>query len=225
MRGIVAIFHNVDRVNAEPTLPSTLLDETAARTRRDERVRNWLLKVLGDKGLRASALAKRAHLSPSTITRFINRDPGISLGLNSIEKIVKNLNVERPQLFDAGLSDEDSVGPELLKLSSDGAEQYGFKNLTPKQTVWRVLGRGLDLAGYLPDDIVLVDDAVATRPRDIVCAQEGRDGEAEELLRIYEPPFLLTETTDPAWRRKPLLVDSRVTITGVVVRSARVRPD
>lgn len=47
---------------------------------------------------------------------------------------------------------------------------------------------------------------------------------AETALRIYDPPYLVTETSDPAARRKPELVDGdRVSIWGPVVRLLRIR--
>ena len=85
--------------------------------------------------------------------------------------------------------------------------------------------RALECIGYVPGDIVIVELGRPPAPGDVVCAQVydwGRS-EPETVLRIYEPPVLVSATLDEQLRR-PLVVDNvRVIIKGVVLRH-RLRP-
>jgi hypothetical protein len=68
--------------------------------------------------------------------------------------------------------------------------------------------------------------AVKPRAGDVVAAHVynlGR-GTAETVLRLYDPPYLVTRSTDDAISLKPLLVDDeRVRITATAIGSTRRR--
>jgi transcriptional regulator with XRE-family HTH domain len=58
----------------------------------------------------------------------------------------------------------------------------------------------LNLAGILPGDIVISELDAACRAGDIVVVQHYHKSGAETLVRRYEPPFLMSHSTNPAWR-------------------------
>ncbi len=60
---------------------------------------------------------------------------------------------------------------------------------------------------------------------DVVCAQvyDWARGKAETVFRLYEPPYLLSSTTDPKLLRPLVVDDDVVMIKGVVVASLRSR--
>jgi hypothetical protein len=92
---------------------------------------------------------------------------------------------------------------------------------------WRVTSRALDLAGFMPGDLVefdLTDDRPA--PGEVVVAQHySSDGrQATTLLRIYEPPYLVRASSDPDAPRRPVEVkEGRVAIMGRFWRLVRER--
>lgn len=173
--------------------------------------------------MKPTPLAKAAGLAPSTLLRALDPDNPGSLERRSIDKIVQKFGVDPPAMYgQPTLASRGFSEPEMQQISAGSAAEP----LTPTQGIWRVQTRALDLAGYLPGDELTADSSIVPRARDVVVAQivDHTRGTAETVLRVYEPPYLLTETTDERARQKPLLVDhDRVTIWGVVVKMVRVR--
>lgn len=196
----------------------------------DALIRAWLEDVIHRTGLKPTPLAKAAGLAPSTLLRALDEENPGSLERRSIEKIVQKFNVPPPTMFGqpAASAPTRASGfgePELVALVDDAPERVGGM-LKSTQGEWVIKGRALELAGYLPGDVVRADSAIPPRSRDIVVAQivDPKLGTAETILRVYEPPYLVTETADPAARRKPLPVDGdTVSIWGVVILAVRAR--
>jgi hypothetical protein len=96
----------------------------------------------------------------------------------------------------------------------------------PRVDAWRLKTMALEEAGYLPGDIVFVEnleDGQAPRPQDAVCAQivDYQHGAAETVWRVYDPPYLVGAATDRT-AYKPLAVDGeRVKIVGIIRESYR----
>lgn len=216
------------------------MQQVGRETDSREVVRSWLRRVERQTGLKTTALATKAGIAPSTLLRFLGEDSTGYLSQRSIDKIVTAFGVEPPTSYnyDAALAASQHDRHALLAGFQEAeVEQLGDVALvalqlttlrpeSPNQSVWRINSRGLELLGYMPGDIALLDQAEAPRRADVVCAQaySADNTSAESVFRYYDPPYLLTRTADPGAQRKPLLVDGeRVVIMGVVVRSMRVR--
>jgi len=91
--------------------------------------------------------------------------------------------------------------------------------------IWRARTSAMALAGYLPGDHLLVDTNAAERlkPGDIVIAEvyEHGRGVAATLLRRFEPPVLIAETTSQEQRRVHVVDGTNVVIKGKVIASWR----
>ncbi len=202
---------------------------------RDE-IKAWLQSVLGKTGDTPSGLARKAGLATTTLTRFLN-DPGAPmLQLRSIAKIAHVANIQplgMPSAADAGrpLAGERATGgfaENEAEPMKGGAGMLGeaVRILLSGRNAadpWRLCTRALEVAGYLPGDIVVVDLNRPAKAGDVVCAQAYRwaEGKADTVFRIYEPPYLIASSWDPAFR-KPLLVDNnQVIIKGVVTEMLR----
>lgn len=190
----------------------------------------WIEAILEHKGWNRTRLAKTAGVDPSTLSKFLT-DPlnKSQLQTNSIEKIAAASGF-RPYFTEApsrpeGLADieaepfDESSAPALVDVAVS-ALKSGRNGIDP----WVMRSRALEHEGYLPGDILMVDLNMQPRSGDAVCAQiYDLQGKAETVMRIYEHPFLIAATSDPASRR-PLLVDEeRVLIRGVIVASFRPR--
>lgn len=192
---------------------------------------DWVNFILSHKRWSARRLAVEAEIDPSTLSRFIN-DPTQSRMLNSysIEKIERASGVPAFEtsasalpLPVAGFGEGDG---EPYHLSTDAslrdaisALKHGRNGVDP----WVLKSRCLETAGYIPGDVLIVDLNAVPQNGDIVCAQVfDRNGQPETVFRIYEHPFLITATMDPA-KLTPLLIDKSVIIRGVVVSSLRER--
>lgn len=202
-----------------------------------DQITDWISDILRRTGETPSALARRAGLATTTLTRFLN-DPGAPmLTLRSIAKI-------------AHVSDTPPIGtpavPARARIGGFGeqeAEKYEFSESgTPLDKAvraliggrsaadpWVLKTRALEMLGYRPGDICIVDLNAKAASGNPVCAQSynWEHGRAETVFRVYEPPYLVAMTADPSLAeliRKPLLVDNdRVIIKGVVTDSLRVR--
>lgn len=90
---------------------------------------------------------------------------------------------------------------------------------------WTVASRALDLAGFLPGDVVefdLSDD----RPRagEVVVAQlYDVDGSGRTVLRLCEPPYLVVQTGDPSIPRRPVEIGPQAVVMGRFLRMTRER--
>lgn len=188
-----------------------------------EAIRSWLKEVVSITGLRPTPLAKAAGLAPSTLLRALDPEHPGSLERRSIEKIVEKFKVAPPGMY----NEPQSRQP---RFAEDELDHFDLREslvpLEADETPLRLKARSLDLAGYLPGDIVIANQKIIPRPRDVVIASviDQRSGKTETVLRVYDPPYLLTESSDPSARHKPLLVDNdRISIWATVVRAVRLR--
>lgn len=91
----------------------------------------------------------------------------------------------------------------------------------PRRSAWVLRSQALDITGHKAGDIVVVDADRKPSVGDIVCAQLlGRDN-AKTVFRIYQPPYLVTASTNPRLREPQLIDPSRVTIMGTVTETLR----
>lgn len=169
-------------------------------------------------------LARRTGIDASTFSRFKNDKANMA----QLEPATITLMEEAAGLrygTEAGASQFDE--PEASLYTAEGGEvalavralKAGRNGIDP----WVLNSRGLETAGYLPGDVVMVDLNAMPRAGDVVCAQVYSRGQAETIFRIYEEPFLVAATFD-ASKFKPLLVDNaRVLIRGVVTACFRER--
>lgn len=207
----------LDRVPREPT-----------STRRKQLL--WVRAVLDHTHWSVNRLAQEAGVSQSTIAKFLNDpDNAATLNSNSVDKIARvspiaPYNTE-PVLQMRGLSEHEAEpftgypGDEYIE-SAINAMKLRRNSVDP----WTIRSRALELAGYLPGDVVMVDLNMQPKEGDVVCAQiYDRSGKAETVFRIFERPFLVAATNDRG-HFKPQIVDNDlIAVLGVVVASVRPR--
>jgi hypothetical protein len=196
--------------------------------------RAWLSNLPRVTGKPLTRIATESKVSPSTLTRPLQEgEDGVStLHANTIAKIVAAFGVAppvglvlpRPDGSRAGFGEDAApYAPEPGDaLAAAVAALTGHSNaISP----WTLKTRALELAGYLPGDIVLVDlGNTDPQPGDAVCAQvyDWKEGRTETVMRLYERAapvdLLVARSSDPAFA-PPLVVDGeRVVIKGVLLR-------
>lgn len=191
-------------------------------------IKDWLESVMRRNNVSARQMALKADgISPSTIYRALEDDGQFVMSTTKLAQIASAFGEDLPDVLArpgaaepmaAGLSEEmlPYTGPDLPLAARAGNDQG----------VWTIATHALDLEGYLPGDKVIVDMSVNPEPGDIVCAQvyNMQRGTAETVLRVYQPPFLMTRSTSRRTDAKPLFVDNeRVLIRGTVIRMIRDR--
>lgn len=194
---------------------------------RDEQ-RRWVKAVARKLGISLSELARQSGLAPSTLNRFVN-NPDIDhlLENETLAAVAKTggVDVLEPPGRARGFG-EDAV-PFVVD-ETDVAFARAVKALTQHRNglaAYQVKGFGLDLLGYMPGDVVIVDLNRGAKAGDVVIAQHydwSRD-KAETLIRSFDPPYLVTASTKLA-PQKPLMVDDdTIIIKGVI--GPQLRPE
>lgn len=197
-----------------------------------EELRAWLLNILAQRDETPTALARRAGVAQSTITRFLNNDDAPMPTLRTISKITHasgaqpiGLPAKEPATSVVNLQEGDGEPYAVAARSKMARIIEALIDGQPAVDPWVIKNRALEDAGILPGDIVMVNLNAIPQPSDVVCAQFYRwsEGKAETLFRIHEPPYIIAACRDADLRR-PLLVDNdRVVIKGVVTAVLRMR--
>jgi len=201
--------------------------------------REWLTAIVQATGRSLTAIARKAGVHESTLTRFMNNmDKDYTLSERTIRLISEAEHLPfgkfpekmgewmtlpdsflRSSVWDteevAPLDPEDTLDPIMAKVLAV------FDN-TDKE-LWKLQSNKLLLAGYKPDDVFIVERAASPQSGNVVIA-EVSSGLREKISfqpRIFIPPFIMT-ANHPLDR--PLLVDNHsVRIVATVVLTIRPR--
>ncbi|RWN20376.1 MAG: helix-turn-helix domain-containing protein [Mesorhizobium sp.] len=185
----------------------------------------WVRAILAHLGgISANELAQRAKIAPSTIQRPLNEPDwpnalsGTTMakiaavaGLQPLEFPPRSGGLGEPEATPFQYDqDANAIGSNLDRAVRELCR--GRNGRDP----WVMRSRMLEMSGILPGDILIVDLNLQPRPKDIVCAQmyQWPLMKAETVFRVYEPPYLLTNSGSTS---RPVPVDDQdVIIRGVV---------
>lgn len=190
---------------------------------KDEQVR-WVRAVMAHLGgLSANELAKRAGFSASTLQRPLN-DPSWphAMSATTLAKIADAAGLKPMEYPSRGGFGEIEAEPFVFEETDAIGQNFdrAVRELTRGRNgrdAWTMRSRALENAGVLPGDVMIVDQNMTAMPKDLVCAQvyDWPRMQAETVFRVYEPPFLLTASSQGTTR--PLMVDGdKIVIRGVV---------
>ncbi len=184
--------------------------------------RRFLTSVLDRERTSIPKLAKKAGVAASTLYRILDQDDPFTTSMRTIERI------ERATGHSYAEAVTGFAEPEARFVSEEDAPA----ELKPGtgEGVWRIGSRVAELAGFPPGDLILFEIGAEPAPGDLVVANvEDRTGGAETIIRVFDPPYLITRTYDAASAHKPVPVDGvSVRIMGRfkrMLRSRRVVPD
>jgi hypothetical protein len=196
--------------------------------------REYVRRVVAHSGKPPTRIAMDLGIAPSTLTRLLNAPEGSTATLHALtlRKLQDYSGIPPPFGGDPSASQGyRGFGEDAVPFDAKGADPAvsaalkaligGRKAADP----WTIRTRALERIGYLPGDIVIVDLGRRPEAGDAVCAQvyDWRRADAETVMRLYEPPYLVAASLDEGLRR-PLVVDNeRVVIKGVVLPH-RLRP-
>lgn len=195
--------------------------------------RDYLRLVLDRTDMKATPLAQKLGIAPSTLTRLLRQpdDSTVTLHAHTLRKLEEFSGIpfgsggEHAGSVRGGFREEavpfDAKGADPALSAALKALMAGRRAATP----WTVRTRSLEGLGILPGDIVIVDLGIRAQSGNTVCAQvyDVRRGTAETVLRVYEPPFLVAASFDENLRRPLFVDDNNVAIKGVVLPH-RLRP-
>jgi hypothetical protein len=189
---------------------------------------DWVEWLSRRTGRSKSALAVGAGRSENALTRLAERDGGLLDSL-TIRLLCEFTGMPGPDRYlqpgAAGLVDE--AAPFEAETADRASVEMVRTALAdrPLAKAWQLRTRALESAGLLVGDIVIADSGATPIGGDTVCAQvhDMRTGKAEIIFRLFEPPYLITASNDPALRRPMLIDNERVVVVGPITESFRSR--
>lgn len=207
--------------------------ERSARSDIAVKQRAYLKDTLKEMGMTASGLAGEIGLAPSTFTRFM-KEPANSektLSAATMDKVeqLRQVNSDSPiptQAQGQWQSFREEAEELLLDPADDSDLAKAVRSLIGGRdgvAPWTLRTRALELEGFLPGDIVLVDANAAPQPGDAVCATvyDRSHTKPETVMRLFQnagPVNLLVSRTVVHATQRPLVVDNdRVMIRGVLL--------
>jgi 1,2-phenylacetyl-CoA epoxidase PaaB subunit len=184
--------------------------------------------VLKTRRWNIAELARVTGIHPTTFSKFMNDPENRSrlqpAKIGAIEQAsgMSYRDFGQVRGFEEAESDLYDItnAPDALRMAISG-----YKRDRNGVDAWVLNSSSLELAGYIPGDILIVDLNAQPRNGDIVCAQVYRQTQAETVFRILEEDFLISATVDRT-KFKPLRLDSatnNVIVRGVVIASLRER--
>ncbi|MBL4820387.1 MAG: helix-turn-helix transcriptional regulator [Gammaproteobacteria bacterium] len=190
----------------------------------------WIVFVLADKGWNRAELSRQAGIDPTTLSKFFNdKLQTAGLSTQTIRKIEECTGLPAFKTTKSsvarGLS-ENEAAPYLYfdNTAPHDRAVRAWINDQPALDPWLLNSRALELLGYMPGDILLVDLNKEAQTGDVVCAQSlDNRGGAETIFRTFEPPFLVAASMETALHKPLLIDDDRTTVMGTVVGSVRAK--
>lgn len=193
--------------------------------------RDWLRKLPEWTGKSRTRIADETGIARTTLTKPLKSDdPGTStLNATTIDRIVRKYGVPPPG------SQADVIAAKAPRQLHEDASPYqpyedalraaiealrqGRAGVDP----WTLKSRSLELEGFLPGDVVLVDLSAQPQHGDAVCAQvyDFQTMRAETVMRIFESAgpvrLLVAKSMDPELQRPLVIDDDRVVVKGVIL--------
>lgn len=201
--------------------------------------RDWLKKLPTMTGKPLTRIAKEIKIAPSTLTRPLTEgDDGTStLHANTIAKIVAHTGAPAPAEPGSPVSGrrgplgfgEDAAPftpPAGDPITAVVAALAGHHEAV---TLWTIRTRAVELAGFCPGDVAILDLNGTPQSGDVVCAQVYNWGRmtAETIVRVFERAspveLLVAKTLDPSLQQ-PIVIDGERVIVKGVFLPHRLRP-
>lgn len=202
--------------------------ERTARLRSAQR--SWLQGVIERANTTATQVARAGRLNPSTLTRFLTDDKRGTVLSTATIAAISDATGETPPAdilaLDAPAPPPATRRDTEAELWRDGPGALPIRAMIagdPNLSAWTIGNDLLTLAGVRRGDVVVIDQRLAARDGDVVCAQIEEGYGARTIFRLWRPPLLIAASADPM-AAKPEIVDGeRVRIAGVMVGLLRLR--
>lgn len=210
--------------------------ERSTRAEIGAKQRAYLRDTLRELDITATQLARQIGLSPSTFTRFVRLPDSSEKTLHpaTLDKVeqLRQVNSDSP-IPTKAQGQWASIREEAEKVDVDGEPSSelarALRALIGERNgvePWRIHTRALELEGYMPGDIVLVDLNAAPQPGDAVYATVREHAKVEPIMRQYQPAGpvdLLVPRTNAPMPPATLVVDRNLVVIRGVLLPHRLR--
>jgi hypothetical protein len=207
----------------------------------------FLLDVIAKTGVKATAIAAKIGVPPSTLTRHLpnakgHAKPGTPRTMHA--DVVAKLETFSGLAGPAGTGTTAAIAPVRRPVGGfgDDAARYVAEEAAnavddaltalvgnrPNAYRWTVKSRAMERRGLLPGDHVIVDLSIEAQDGDIVLANAINDRKphgADTALRILHKVrgvrILLAASDDPALQDPLIVDDDRIAVMGVVTDAVK----
>lgn len=199
----------------------------------------WFKKRQKELGVTADQIAEKMGRNRSAVSHIYSGQRRMSLDWAqafadaldvTVDEVLHRAGVldeQKAQTLHPGFADSDAV-PFAGKGGDQDRNQViaGALGGHPAGIdIWTVRSSALILRGYLPGDLILVDThkSELCKSGDVVIAQvyNWQTGSAETILRLYEPPVLLSACANTDAPVSRVVDGQNVVIKGKVIASWR----
>jgi|GEM_PF-998013 len=199
----------------------------------------WFRKRQKTKGVTSTDIAAKRGLNRTAVSHILHGRQAMSVEWakafaealdEPLDEVLKHAGVLDPveaQQMQLGFSESDAAAyvaaPMEIRRIDPIVTALGGNR--PGVDVWKVNTTAMMLAGYMPGDMMLVDQHAAERvgPGDVVIAQayDWNTGTANTLLRAFAPPALVARSADAKHMAVHIVDGNNVLIRGKVIASWR----
>ncbi|WP_407155202.1 hypothetical protein [Bradyrhizobium sp. STM 3557] len=181
-------------------------------------------------------MARQLGLSPSTFTRFVRLPDSSEKTLHpaTLDKVeqLRQINSDSPtptKTQAAWAEARQEAEPVEMTANWDTYLAQAVRSLIGNREgieAWRLHTRALELEGFMPGDIVLIDLHGSPRPGDAVYATVREHARPEPVMRQYQPAGavnLLVPRTNEPQPPATLVVDNKAVVIRGVLLPHRLR--
>lgn len=182
------------------------------------------------RGLSRQAVADRVGTSMQTIYRLERGEQRVTT--DWLERLAGALDVEPAELLgDAPESLQSPAKPQVAAPSRSKDDELDWDRVTETvlpnvemRDTFTMQGDALEHLNIMDGDHLIIERKARPAPGDVVVIEHfGVAPTPQKLARVYDPPFLISYSTDPK-ARKPILIESaQVRILGIVRAVMRLR--
>ena len=195
-------------------------------TKDQRETKDWLRAIASHMGLSLSELALKSGMAASTITRFVNDTTNKTSITQSRLEMIAAYSGFRPHQF-PGRTRSGHQDPDTLPVGEDSEPQPEWVLVAIKAaqkdrngvSAWIMKGAALEGAGVIPGDIVIIDHNRKPKPGDVVIASvlDFNSGRTEHVMRLWQPPFIMTHSFRLGSQRPEQVDEERISISGTAI--------
>ena len=195
--------------------------------------REWITHLVEATGLSLTALARKAGVHDSTLTRFMNSpNAHYALSNRTTDLLAQTFHVpfgqrmtmvgdvigfEESDTF-ASTYQADEVSPCAVDSIKDLMVSKIIETLSDETLeAWKLNSPVLAVAGYNVGDFFILSRTTTPAPQDLVIIQHGDRNAPSYAARIYLPPFIVTAGYEPPAAMPELIDTRRMRVIGTVV--------
>lgn len=191
----------------------------------------WLRSVAQYLNMSPSQLALSSGVAASTLTRYLNDTSGtVGISQRTLDAVSAFSGIAIYSM--PGSRRRGQIEPDAVPFAIETGPDAQATNIAVKALIgsnnecsaWVMKSWALELSGVLPGDILVIHSTARAGAGDIVCARirDFQTGGAEHVMRLFEPPYILSHSAKLGPSKPQQVDDDRISIVGVMRSVLRI---